>query len=350
VSFDAQEGDVLGIIGANGAGKSTLLKILSGITDPTTGEIRVKGRVASLLEVGTGFHPELSGRENVFMNGAILGMTHAEIRRKFDEIVDFAGTGAFVDTPVKRYSSGMLVRLGFAVAAYLEPELLVVDEVLAVGDYTFQKRCLGKMSEVSRSGRTILFVSHNAAAIHQLCTCGLVLTNGNLTFAGDVDECLRLYESATSTSSCPTWNRPDSAPRHALTIDNVRVNVNGIQPCHILNVRLQLTSEEWHRPAFVALDICDSVGVPIMQPIPTLEGFMWPNRVKHDITIVVNLPPLIPGEYKIGVWVGSHNTEPLDSVAACVSFDIDQSPTPGRTYPHSASHGHIVPTSRLLSA
>ena len=182
VSFDIMPGDRVGIIGRNGAGKSTLLKLLSRITEPSTGRITMRGRVASLLEVGTGFHPELTGRENIYLNGAILGMTRAEVRRKFDEIVDFAGVEKFLDTPVKRYSSGMYVRLAFAVAAHLEPEILVVDEVLAVGDAEFQKKCLGKMEEVSKGqGRTVLFVSHNMAAVQQLCERGMLLKEGLLT-------------------------------------------------------------------------------------------------------------------------------------------------------------------------
>jgi len=201
VSFDVAEGEVLGIIGANGAGKSTLLKILSQITEPTEGEYRVRGRVAALLEVGTGFHPELSGRENVFMNGAILGMTQAEIRRKFDEIVAFAGVEQFIDTPVKRYSSGMLVRLGFAVAAHLEPEILVIDEVLAVGDAEFQKRCLKKMDDVSLSGRTVLFVSHSMAAVEALCSRALVLGAGRVSIDGSVAEAIEAYQSTVDAPS-----------------------------------------------------------------------------------------------------------------------------------------------------
>lgn len=181
VNFDIMPGDRVGIIGRNGAGKSTLLKLLSRITEPTTGRITMRGRVASLLEVGTGFHPELTGRENIYLNGAILGMTRAEVRRKFDEIVDFAGVEKFLDTPVKRYSSGMYVRLAFAVAAHLEPEILVVDEVLAVGDAEFQKKCIGKMEDVSKGqGRTVLFVSHNMSAIRQLCHSGLLLESGSV--------------------------------------------------------------------------------------------------------------------------------------------------------------------------
>ncbi len=194
INLEVQQGEVLGIIGKNGAGKSTLLKILSKVTAPTTGSIKAKGRIASLLEVGTGFHPELTGRENIFLNGAILGMTKAEIRAKLDEIVAFAGIEKYVDTPVKRYSSGMMVRLGFAVAAHLEPEILVVDEVLAVGDAEFQKKAIGKMQDVSRNdGRTVLFVSHNMASVKSLCTRGIVLENGQLVFNGNVDDAVKKY-------------------------------------------------------------------------------------------------------------------------------------------------------------
>lgn len=196
VSFDVKEGEVLGIIGRNGAGKSTLLKVLSKVTSPTTGRIKVKGRIASLLEVGTGFHPELTGRENIFLNGAILGMTKTEIRGKFDEIVDFSGVERYIDTPVKRYSSGMYVRLAFAVAAFLEPEILIVDEVLAVGDAEFQKKCLGRMQDVSRNdGRTVLFVSHNMAAVSNLCSTSLFMRNGTLQSQGPTDQIIEEYIS-----------------------------------------------------------------------------------------------------------------------------------------------------------
>ncbi len=193
VNFEIKRGEVVGIIGRNGAGKSTLLKILSRITEPTEGRVTIKGRVASLLEVGTGFHPELTGRENIFLNGAILGMTRAEIRRKFDEIVDFADIEKFLDTPVKRYSSGMYVRLAFAVAAHLEPEILIVDEVLAVGDAEFQKKCLGKMRDVAGHGRTVLFVSHNMSAVRQLCGRAHLLRNGTLVMDGTPDLVLPYY-------------------------------------------------------------------------------------------------------------------------------------------------------------
>lgn len=193
VSFSIRRGDVVGLIGRNGAGKSTLLKILSRITEPTSGRVTIDGRVASLLEVGTGFHPELTGRENIFLNGAILGMQRAEIRRKFDEIVEFAEVARFLDTPVKRYSSGMYVRLAFAVAAHLEPEILVVDEVLAVGDTEFQKKCLGKMSEISGGGRTVLFVSHNLAAIETLCTRAIYLAEGRVIQQGATSDVVATY-------------------------------------------------------------------------------------------------------------------------------------------------------------
>lgn len=201
VSFEVGQGEVIGIIGRNGAGKSTLLKILSRITDPTEGRVTLRGRVASLLEVGTGFHPELTGRENIYLNGAILGMSRAEIRKKFDEIVAFAETEKFLDTPVKRYSSGMYVRLAFAVAAHLEPEILVVDEVLAVGDAEFQKKCLGKMKDVSEGGRTVLFVSHNMGAIAGLCGRSLLLHEGHLITDGRSDEVIELYLRGTDGSS-----------------------------------------------------------------------------------------------------------------------------------------------------
>ncbi len=200
VSFELKQGDILGIIGRNGAGKSTLLKILSRVTAPTSGEVRVKGRIASLLEVGTGFHPELTGRQNIFLNGAILGMTKEEIRGKLDEITAFAEIEKFMDTPVKRYSSGMYVRLAFAVAAHLEPEILIVDEVLAVGDAAFQKKCLGKMQDVSRGGRTVLFVSHNMNSITALCSKVIVLKQGHVIFNGKVEESLHYYGASSSVS------------------------------------------------------------------------------------------------------------------------------------------------------
>ena len=217
------EGEVLGIIGRNGAGKSTLLKILSRITEPTSGRAVIRGRVSSLLEVGTGFHQELTGRENVYMNGTILGMTKREIDRKFDEIVDFSGVEKFLDTPIKHYSSGMKVRLAFSVAAHLEPEILIIDEVLAVGDAEFQKKCLGKMQDVARGGRTVLFVSHNMGAIRVLCSAACYLDEGQITYQGNVDEAVRFYlnDVGNSTSRMEAvFSRPEGT---ALWITEARI-------------------------------------------------------------------------------------------------------------------------------
>jgi len=224
IDFEVSRGEVLGIIGKNGAGKSTLLKILSRVTTPSVGDIKVKGRIASLLEVGTGFHPELTGRENIFLNGAILGMTKQEIKSKFDEIVDFSGVERYIDTPVKRYSSGMYVRLAFAVAAHLEPEILIVDEVLAVGDAEFQKKCLGKMKDVSGQGRTVLFVSHNMSAVNSLCTKGLYLRNGTVHSMGPTKQVVEKYMSTESqASSCITWTENEMPGDRIARLHSARV-------------------------------------------------------------------------------------------------------------------------------
>lgn len=225
ITFDVQQGDVVGIIGKNGAGKSTLLKLLSRVTSPTIGAIRAKGRIASLLEVGTGFHPELTGRENIYMNGSIMGMTRHEIDRKLDEIVDFAGVERYIDTPVKRYSSGMTVRLGFAVAAFLEPEILVVDEVLAVGDAEFQKKAIGKMQDVSKGeGRTVLFVSHNMAAVHSLCNRGILLENGTIKFRGNIEETINRYLKNESISNDGLIKDRIQWKKHNISIDSIELN------------------------------------------------------------------------------------------------------------------------------
>lgn len=228
VSFDVKQGEVLGVIGRNGAGKSTLLKILSRVTTPTTGQIKIKGRIASLLEVGTGFHPELTGRENIYLNGAILGMRKAEIRSKFDEIVDFSGCERYIDTPVKRYSSGMYVRLAFAVAAHLESEILILDEVLAVGDAEFQKKCLGKMQDVAGHGRTVIFVSHNMAAVKMLCVNSVVLSEGLLEMVGPTDHCIEAYhgnlvnKAGSSLSNVQVVDRQVKV--NSITINNNQTN------------------------------------------------------------------------------------------------------------------------------
>ncbi len=225
VSFEVEQGQVLGIIGKNGAGKSTLLKLLSRVTAPTTGLIKAKGRIASLLEVGTGFHPELTGRENIFLNGAILGMTKPEIRSKFDEIVDFSGVARYVDTPVKRYSSGMYVRLAFAVAAFLEPEILIVDEVLAVGDAEFQKKCLGRMKDVSQNdGRTVLFVSHNMGAIKNLCHKTLVMKHGTVDTLVDTPSAIERYLSSDSDiDRCVKWVSDERPGDNTVRLNSIKV-------------------------------------------------------------------------------------------------------------------------------
>jgi len=347
VSFDIQKGDVVGIIGRNGAGKSTLLKILSRITEPTQGRIDLYGRVGSLLEVGTGFHAELTGRENIFLNGAILGMSRAEIARQFDAIVDFSGTEQFLDTPVKRYSSGMYVRLAFAVAAHLNPEILIVDEVLAVGDAEFQKKCLGKMKDVAQSGRTVLFVSHNMQAISMLCNISILLHHGRIVFAGDTERSISKYSTDSRFKQYSFWQRDENLEASALTINSISAELTGEQPQHTLDVEVKLRTKAAHQPAFLAIDIFDATGSKIMQALPSVEGFVTDASRQHTVKIPVCLPPLIPGHYLIGVWVGSHNTETLDEVEQCVGFEVTQSPTKGRTYPHSPYHGYIVPEAGL---
>jgi len=238
VSFTVQQGEALGIIGRNGAGKSTLLKILSQVTAPTSGVIKTKGRIASLLEVGTGFHPELTGRENIYLNGAILGMDRAEVTRKLDEIVDFSGVAKFIDTPVKRYSSGMYVRLAFAVAAHLEPEILVVDEVLAVGDAEFQKKCLGKMGDVAGEGRTVLFVSHNMSAINRLCSRAILLDKGNLLTDGIAEDVTAQYLlGANEASGSREWDVKDAPGNDKLRLTSLKLMKNHTTPVSTIDVR-----------------------------------------------------------------------------------------------------------------
>jgi lipopolysaccharide transport system ATP-binding protein len=324
VSFEVEQGEAIGIIGGNGAGKSTLLKILSRITPPTTGRALVRGRLSSLLEVGTGFHPELTGRENVYLNGAILGMRKQEIARKFDEIVDFAGVSKFIDTPVKRYSSGMHVRLGFAVAAHLEPDVMVIDEVLAVGDAEFQKRCLGKMGEVARAGRTVLFVSHNMAAVQRLCGRAVWLRGGQVVDAGPSSEIVPrylndqtrsvaggqirpgvLYEDLDSTSAGPAWvervDLRDAAgePIAALsTWDHVRL-------------RIRFRSAQRYRAFSAVLQVTTIDGTPLLltstTPDRTLAFGVDAGVYEYDC----EFPrfPLAAGEYLLGVGLAIPGVE-----------------------------------------
>ena len=271
ISFEVKQGEVLGIIGRNGAGKSTLLKILSRVTTPTTGEIKAKGRIASLLEVGTGFHPELSGRDNIFLNGAILGMRKAEIAAKFDEIVEFSGCERYIDTPVKRYSSGMYVRLAFAVAAHLEPEILIVDEVLAVGDAEFQKKCLGKMKDVAGHGRTILFVSHNMAAVNNLCTKAIMLESGCLILKGETGQVVNHYlNSGMGNAGEVVWPDPSTAPgNERVRLKAVRIiseskvtsDVLLDQECQIEIDYINLTD---NLPLGASIHLLDKIGVEVL--------------------------------------------------------------------------------------
>jgi lipopolysaccharide transport system ATP-binding protein len=348
VSFEVRQGDVVGIIGRNGAGKSTLLKILSRITEPTEGRVLLKGRVASLLEVGTGFHPELTGRENIFLNGAILGMSRAEIRKKFDEIVAFAEVEKFLDTPVKRYSSGMYVRLAFAVAADLEPEILIVDEVLAVGDAQFQKKCLGKMKNVAtKEGRTVIFVSHNMSAIATLCSCAMTMGNGKILNYGSVNSCVETYLSGGDASGSK-WERESKGNNKSpAQFTKIFLEIEGSQPSLNLHLTCQKESVRKHKPAFLAVDILDDTGTGIMQAIPTLECLIDDSLQSNNFKVSIQLPPMVPGHYAVTLWIGPHNTETYDMIKSIVSFEISDSPTKGRSFPHSRNHGFIVPPSKL---
>jgi lipopolysaccharide transport system ATP-binding protein len=270
INFEIEQGDAVGIIGRNGAGKSTLLKLLSRVTAPTTGNIKVKGRIASLLEVGTGFHPELTGRENIYLNGAILGMRKKEITRKFDEIVDFSGVERYIDTPVKRYSSGMYVRLAFAVAAHLESEILIVDEVLAVGDAEFQKKCLGKMGEVSTEfGRTILFVSHNLASVSKLCSKGIILRNGLIDFKGNINNSIDQYISSNRINNISSqWSR----------------EIDVIKDFQL--VKCYLSSNGINRELFEISDIVViNLEFNVKNIIPGLYGYITINNMQEEVII-----------------------------------------------------------------
>jgi lipopolysaccharide transport system ATP-binding protein len=313
VSFDVERGGVLGIIGPNGAGKSTLLKILSRVTAPTLGEVRIKGRLASLLEVGTGFHPELSGRQNVFLNGAILGMTKAEVARKFDAIVDFAGVDQFIDTPVKRYSSGMHVRLGFAVAAHLEPEILVVDEVLAVGDAAFQQKCLGKMRDVADGGRTVLFVSHNMASINQLCDRAILLNRGSLCAAGPPGDVIRTYfaslgtgalsgdSSGLATASFQSDEQRDMRLREVtLTDDKGCILKSDVPHAGEINVRVDYEITRSNQDAYVTFCLRDFLGVDAWWQYDgdtQVYGRRQPGRYRASFVIPADF--LAAGRYEV---------------------------------------------------
>jgi len=330
ISFDVQQGEVIGIIGANGAGKSTLLKILSEITEPTEGEIRIRGRVASLLEVGTGFHPELSGRENVYMNGAILGMTKSEIDAKFDEIVAFAEVEQFIDTPVKRYSSGMQVRLAFAVAAHLEPEILVVDEVLAVGDMEFQKKCIGQMGKVAKEGRTVLFVSHNMGAISKLCETGILLDEGKIVERGDVNSVVGKYLAMPVSSGdidlTLVQNRNGTGAARFTRV----VTRNGAgKECDTFTIGddivfyVHISGGNWIQSGRMSLQITSNEGISIYHFVAHDAGFELSNLgEKAVVRIILKQQKLYPGDYYVNLWLAARSYEAIDRIPNAFKFSV----------------------------
>jgi lipopolysaccharide transport system ATP-binding protein len=333
VSFDVRPGEVIGVVGRNGAGKSTLLKMLSRIVAPTEGEVVLRGRVGSLLEVGTGFHPELSGRENIYLNGAILGMGRSEIQRKFDEIVEFSEVEKFLDTPVKRYSSGMYMKLAFAVASHLEPEILLVDEVLAVGDAQFQKKCLGKMGEVSRHGRTVLFVSHNMTAVKSLCTRAVLIAGGTVAADGDVNHVVHRYLDG-GTGMGQTGVIPDDAPRHrdapgeaafrsVRLTDPAGAEVTQLyygQPFavhFVCNVMKDIPDGLWE----VSVSTTDGTQVTYAT---TLDGGADPRligRGRHEVTVGFDVR-LLPRDYTIDLGLHHRSGRTADFVQGTRSFTV----------------------------
>ncbi|MBP1639424.1 MAG: transporter ATP-binding protein [Bacteroidetes bacterium] len=322
INFEVEQGDVVGIIGKNGAGKSTLLKILSKVTTPTTGTIKAKGRIASLLEVGTGFHPEMTGKENIYMNGAIMGMTRNDINRKFDEIVDFAGVERYIDTPVKRYSSGMTVRLGFAVAAFLEPEILVVDEVLAVGDAEFQKKAIGKMQDVSRGdGRTVLFVSHNMGSIASLCNKGVFFNKGSIAYIGDINDTISLYISEGARESVILGKNP----HNDIYLQEIRIinmqgkTTNNIAYNEKVGIKFELGINKFISNATLSFILYDAKLNPI-----TTSHYALSFKSK---TITAYLPAqfLLAGNYYLKPVLHIPNVRFLDICDDYLSFRIEDS-------------------------
>lgn len=354
VSFDIKEGEVVGIIGRNGAGKSTLLKLLSRVTLPSAGEIKVKGRIASLLEVGTGFHPDLTGRENVFLNGAILGMTKQEIKNKFDEIVDFSGVERYIDTPVKRYSSGMYVRLAFAVAAHLEPEILVVDEVLAVGDSEFQKKCLGKMKDVSGQGRTVLFVSHNIPSIRLLCDRCAFLEKGKLMNVGETDKIVAEYLTGNGMADLNSNEIPD-------TLSLYNTGEAKFKRAHILNEKNEMVKElEFTEKFKVELEVELTKDIPeaalcvfivnqfaerLMMSVEN-EKFkpVALQKGRNSISIQFN-EELMPGNYALSFSLAHfHTGSSIDFIESFYPFAVSkESKTRNMEYPWATVHGYIKP-------
>lgn len=323
INFEIEQGDAVGIIGRNGAGKSTLLKILSKVTQPTTGKIYTKGRIASLLEVGTGFHPEMTGRENIFLNGAILGMTKKEIKRKFDEIVDFSGVERYIDTPVKRYSSGMYVRLAFAVAAHLESEILIVDEVLAVGDAEFQKKCLGKMGDVTKGeGRTILFVSHNMAAVKALCNIGILLNNGKIETSGIMDNVIGTYFEKNNTNEISNFENDILDPKKPIQLISAQIQNSATELKVIIKYIVNKTIG-----SVVSIKITDSNEVPVLtlrdNDINQDLFTKLPGVFEVDFKIPVN--QLSPNKFIVTVSFSDMKSERFDYYPDLLTFVINES-------------------------
>ena len=332
INFEIQQGDAVGIIGRNGAGKSTLLKILSRVTTPTTGRINIKGRVASLLEVGTGFHPELTGRENIYLNGAILGMRKREIDRKLDEIIDFSGVERYIDTPVKRYSSGMYVRLAFAVAAHLESEILIVDEVLAVGDAEFQKKCLGKMGEVSKGeGRTVLFVSHNMGAVKQLCNNGVLLSNGYIQKVDSISNLVSLYQVDSIAFTNERYF--ENSLSAAIYFKKFVIEINS-QPGKLTDKSLSMmieVNENMDVKYSFEFIIRDSTKNPIIfspHGFTTLERFRALKGRLRCFEIEINLPMLANGHYHLDAMIVNPGIEYFHFVENIGTFQIDDAIVP----------------------
>ncbi|MGI8670748.1 MAG: ABC transporter ATP-binding protein [Aridibacter sp.] len=330
LNFEVEPGEVVGIIGRNGAGKSTLLKILSRITEPTTGKIELYGRVGSLLEVGTGFHPELTGRENIYLNGAILGLRQSEITKKFDEIVDFAEIEKFIETPVKHYSSGMYTRLAFAVAANLEPEILIVDEVLAVGDVEFQKKCLGKMKSVSdKEGRTVLFVSHNMTAVSNLCKRAFVLESGEIEFIGDVNQAIASYLKKADVSE--------------VYFDNEVVTYASIKQ---IKNEIHLTVD-YEMPVPISMpclgfSIIDRLGNPICGTNPRYDKVSKLSvPVKNGkVRVAIKQPQLIDGTYRLTLWFGTERQNYFEQ-RDCLTFEVCKMAV--NQHPLPTEHGFVQP-------
>jgi lipopolysaccharide transport system ATP-binding protein len=330
INLEVKQGEVLGIIGKNGAGKSTLLKLLSRVTGPTTGQIKVKGRIASLLEVGTGFHPELTGKENIFLNGAILGMTKPEIRSKFDEIVDFAGVAKYIDTPVKRYSSGMYVRLAFAVAAHLEPDILVVDEVLAVGDAEFQKKAIGKMQDVStKGGRTVLFVSHNMGSIKALCDEVVILKNGKLVHKGDTDSSIGYYLSEGIGDTVEGRTLVEKVYNKGIVIKYFKVldkkRRESSRFTNLEDIKIELSFEliEKIDNLKIAVTITDQSGVEVLT---TFHNDIQELKMKSGVntfSVVIPKNTLNKGSYFISLYIGIHQVKWIVKEEKVASFIVD---------------------------